>query len=102
MHKDEFSHGHGHGAVYLEGEVSLELRQKAKMSPAFGSSFVQLSFTLQCVIFLWLLQDCLFFWRGRGGFRYWTAKLPGMIFCVFALLGTDSFLEFINYTFYKI
>ena len=42
-----------------------------------------------------------FLW-GRGGFRCWTVKLPGMIFRVFALLGTDSFLEFINYTFYKI
>lgn len=30
MHKDEFSHGHGHEAVCLEGKVPSELTKRLK------------------------------------------------------------------------
>ena len=71
MHKDEFSHGHGHGAVYLEGEVSLELRQKAKMSPAFGSSFA----SLLCQV--WLLASLITWWiLWRVSLRVRRCPLP--------------------------
>ena len=73
MHKDEFSHGHGHGAVCLEGEVPLELRKKAKMSPAFGSSFA----LLLCQV--WLLASLTtrwILWRVSLGVRRCPLPLP--------------------------